>query len=187
MTVAMPSTPASYFHLLRWQGLSGRHKPLIVFTPKSMLRLKAATSSVTDFTSGYFQPVIGEPANFDGSAVRRVVLCAGKVYYDLASQRTAVNANNTAIVRFERLYPIPIDELRAELSRYPADAELVWVQEEPLNMGAWPRMALTLPELLGRPLSVVALPASSAPAPGSAKVHAASHRELIETAIPMEG
>ena len=187
MTVAMPSTPASYFHLLRWQALSGRHKPLIVFTPKSMLRLKAATSAVTDFTSGSFEPLIGEPPEFDGSGVRRVVLCTGKVYYDLADRRSKVNATSTAIVRFERLYPIPHDELRAELSRYPADAELVWVQEEPSNMGAWPRMALRLPELLGRPLSVISLPASSAPAAGSAKVHAASHRELIETAIPAEG
>ena len=187
MTVAMPSTPASYFHLLRWQALSGRHKPLIVFTPKSMLRLKAATSAVTDFTSGSFEPLIGEPPEFDGSGVRRVVLCTGKVYYDLADRQAKVNATSTAIVRFERLYPIPHDELRAELSRYPADAELVWVQEEPSNMGAWPRMALRLPELLGRPLSVISLPASSAPAAGSAKVHAASHRELIETAIPAEG
>jgi 2-oxoglutarate dehydrogenase E1 component len=95
--------------------------------------------------------------------------------------------DSTAIVRMERLYPIPLEELRAELSRYPSDAELVWVQEEPSNQGAWPRMALTLPELLGRPLSVVALPASSAPAPGSAKVHAATHREIVETAIPAEG
>jgi multifunctional 2-oxoglutarate metabolism enzyme len=187
MTVAMPSTPASYFHLLRWQALSGRHKPLIVFTPKSMLRLKAATSEVADFTSGYFQPLIGEPAEFDGAPVRRVVLCTGKVYYDLADRRAKVNATDTAIVRFERLYPLPVDELRAELARYPGDAELVWVQEEPSNMGAWPRMALRLPELLGRLLSVVSMPASSAPAPGSAKVHAASHRELIETAIPAPG
>ncbi len=187
MTVAMPSTPASYFHLLRWQALSGRHKPLIVFTPKSMLRLKAATSAVADFTSGSFQPLIGEPANFDGSGVRRVLLCTGKIYYDLAEHRAAVNAHGTAIVRFERLYPIPVEELRVELSRYPGDAELVWVQEEPSNMGAWPRMALRLPELLGRPLSVISLPASSAPAAGSAKVHAASHRGLIETAIPAEG
>jgi len=186
MTVAMPSTPASYFHLLRWQALSGIHKPLIVFTPKSMLRLKTATSAVADFTTGSFQPLIGEPASFDGSAVRRVLLCTGKVYYDLADRREKLSVNSTAIVRFERLYPTPIEELRAELSRYPADAELVWVQEEPANMGGWPRMALTLPELLGRPLSVVALPASSAPAPGSAKVHAAWHLELIETAIPAE-
>jgi 2-oxoglutarate dehydrogenase E1 component len=187
MTVALPTTPANYFHLLRWQGLSGRHKPLIVFTPKSMLRLKAATSATTDFTSGSFQPLIGEPATFGTSAVRRVVLCTGKIYHDLAGYRATVNAKSTAVVRVERLYPIPHEELRAELSRYPDDVELVWVQEEPSNQGAWPRMALRLPELLGRPLSLISLPASSAPAAGSAKVHNASHRELIEMAIPTEG
>jgi multifunctional 2-oxoglutarate metabolism enzyme len=119
--------------------------------------------------------------------VRRVVLCSGKVYYDLADYRAKTGAYSTAIVRVERLYPIPLDELRAELSRYPADAELVWTQEEPENQGAWPRMALHLPQLLGRQLRLVSLPASSAPAYGSAKVHASTHRELIETAIPAEG
>jgi multifunctional 2-oxoglutarate metabolism enzyme len=184
----LPTTPANYFHLLRWQALSGRHKPLVVFTPKSMLRLKAATSAAADFTSGSFQPLIGEPAAFDTpSRVRRVVLCSGKIYHDLAGYRAEVNAKSTAIVRIERLYPIPHEELRAELSRYPDDVELVWVQEEPSNQGAWPRMALRLPELLGRPLSVISLPASSAPAAGSAKVHNASHRELIQTAVLTEG
>ncbi|HEX4016273.1 MAG TPA: thiamine pyrophosphate-dependent enzyme, partial [Frankiaceae bacterium] len=187
MTVALPTTPANYFHLLRWQALSGRHKPLIVFTPKSILRAKAATSATAEFTSGAFQPMIGEPAGFDASAVRRVVLCSGKFYYDLAEYRAKANANSTAIVRVEQLYPIPHEQLRAELSRYPGDAELVWAQEEPENQGAWPRMALRLPQLLGRPLSAVTLPASSAPAYGSAKVHNSSHRELIETAIPAEG
>jgi multifunctional 2-oxoglutarate metabolism enzyme len=183
MTVALPTTPANYFHLLRWQALSGRHKPLIVFTPKSLLRLKAATSATTDFTGGSFQPLIGEPAGFDVSRVRRIVLCTGKIYYDLAGHRAKSGITDTAVVRVERLYPVPADELRAELSRYPADAEIVWAQEEPENQGAWPRMALRLPELIGRLPELVALPASSAPAFGSAKVHAATHRELIETAI----
>jgi 2-oxoglutarate dehydrogenase E1 component len=105
------------------------------------------------------------------------------VYYDLAERRRAVGTAETAIVRLERLYPVPADELRAELSRYPSDAEIVWAQEEPVNQGAWPWMALKLPELLGRPLRPIASPASSAPAVGSAKVHAATHREVIETAI----
>jgi multifunctional 2-oxoglutarate metabolism enzyme len=187
MTVAAPSTPASYFHLLRWQGLSGRHKPLIVFTPKSMLRLKAAASATAEFTTGSFEPLIGEAAGFDGSAVKRVILCTGKVYWDLAERRRAVDSADAAIVRLERLYPAPVDELRAELSRYPSTAELVWVQEEPANQGAWPWMALKLPEVLGRPLRLVAQPASSAPSVGSAKVHAASHRGVIESAIPAEG
>ncbi len=189
MTVALPTTPANYFHLLRWQALSGRHKPLIVFTPKSLLRLKAATSAAADFTHGSFQPLIGEPAGFDGSRVRRVVLCTGKIYYDLAEHRDKTGATSTAIVRVERLYPIPGRELREELSRYPRDVELVWCQEEPENQGAWPRMALRLPDddLIGRKPRLVSLPASSAPAFGSAKVHAATHRELIEKAIPAEG
>src|SRR6185312_4972878 len=139
MTVALPTTPANYFHLLRWQALSGRHKPLIVFTPKSLLRLKAATSATADFTHGSFQPLIGEPADIDAGKIRRVVLCSGKIYYDLAGHRAKLGATDTAIVRVERLYPIPAQELQAELSRYPADAELVWAQEEPENQGAWPR------------------------------------------------
>ena len=182
MTVAYPTTPANYFHLLRWQALSGRHKPLIVFTPKSMLRLKTATSPTSAFTSGSFQPLIGEPPEFDASRVRRVVLCSGKVYYDLAEQQRATGST-TAIVRVERLYPLPLNELRAELDRYPHAEELVWVQEEPANMGAWPRMALKLPELLGRKLQLVSLPPSSAPAAGSAKKHTETHKGLIEAAF----
>jgi 2-oxoglutarate dehydrogenase E1 component len=182
MTVAQPTTPANYFHLLRWQGLSGRHKPLIVFTPKSMLRLKAATSPVSAFTSGSFQPLIGEPAEFGAAKVRRVVLCSGKIYWDLVAQRQATGSP-TAIVRVERLYPLPLNELKAELARYPQAEDLVWAQEEPANMGAWPRMALKLPELLGRKLQLVSLPPSSAPATGSAKQHAATHKDLIQAAL----
>jgi multifunctional 2-oxoglutarate metabolism enzyme len=183
MTVAIPTTPGNYFHLLRWQGLSDRHKPLIVFTPKSMLRLKAAASPVTDFTTGSFRPLIGS-AGGDDAAVRRVVLCAGKVYYDLAARRQAVKATDTAIVRVERLYPLPVSELCAELARYPNVETVTWVQEEPANMGAWPTMALKLPRVLSREIGVVSLPASSAPAAGSAALHASTHREIIETAIP---
>jgi 2-oxoglutarate dehydrogenase E1 component len=188
MTVAMPTTPGNYFHLLRWQCLSGRHKPLIVFTPKSMLRLKAAASAVTDFTTGSFRALVGSEQDSD-AAVRRVVLCSGKVYYDLAARRRALlansgNATDTAIVRVERLYPLPVSELCAELARYPEAESVTWVQEEPANMGAWPTMALKLPRALNRPVGVISLPASSAPAGGSAKLHATTHREIIETAIP---
>ncbi len=116
-----------------------------------------------------------------------MVLCSGKIYADLAAQRAKAEASATAIVRVEQLYPIPADDLRAELSRYPGDVELVWAQEEPENQGAWPRMALRLPDIIGRLPQLVALPASSAPAFGSAKVHAATHRELVETAVPAKG
>ena len=178
----------NYFHLLRWQGLSGRHKPLIVFTPKSMLRLKAAASPVSEFTAGSFRPLIGSPAGSDGDVsdgdVRRVLLCTGKVYYDLAARQQKVGATDTAIVRVERLYPLPVSELRAELARYPEAESVSWVQEEPANMGAWPTFALKLPLHLGRAVDVVSLPASSAPAAGSAAQHAASHTALLEKAIP---
>jgi 2-oxoglutarate dehydrogenase E1 component len=188
MTVALPTTPGNYFHLLRWQALSGRHKPLIVFTPKSMLRLKAATSPVSEFTSGSFRPLIGAPAGSDGD-IRRVLLCTGKVYYDLAARQKEVNATGTAIVRVERLYPLPVSELCAELARYPQAESVTWVQEEPANMGGWPTMALKLPKVLrgqlgGREVGVVSLPPSSAPAAGSAAAHATTHREILETAIP---
>jgi 2-oxoglutarate dehydrogenase E1 component len=185
MTVAQPSTPANYFHLLRWQALSGRPKPLIVFTPKSMLRLKAATSGVGDFTGGSFRPLIGErPDGPDPAAVRRVLLCSGKLYYDLVAQRRKAGASDTAICRVERLYPLPIDELKATLAGYPGTRELIWVQEEPANMGAWPRVALKLPELLGRPLTRISRSASSAPAAGSASMHAAEGRAILDAAFP---
>jgi multifunctional 2-oxoglutarate metabolism enzyme len=183
MTVATPTTPGNYFHLLRWQGLSGRHKPLIVFTPKSMLRLKAAASAVSEFTSGSFRPLIGSTSGADAD-VRRVLLCAGKVYYDLAARREQAGRTDTAIIRIERLYPLPISELSAELARYPAVESVTWVQEEPANQGAWPTLALKLPRVLSREVGVVSLPASSAPATGSAAQHAATHKELIQTAIP---
>jgi multifunctional 2-oxoglutarate metabolism enzyme len=182
MTVAMPTTPGNYFHLLRWQGMSGRHKPLIVFTPKSMLRLKAATSAVSEFTSGSFRPLISD-SGVDPAAVRRVLVCSGKVYYDLAARRSSAGVTDVAIVRVERLYPAPIAELSAELARYPSAESVTWVQEEPANQGAWPTMALKLPVHLGRPVGVVSLPASSAPATGSAAQHAATHAEIIEAAV----
>jgi 2-oxoglutarate dehydrogenase E1 component len=187
MTVALPSTPASYFHLLRWQALSDRVKPLVVFTPKSLLRLKAAVSKTTEFTSGYFAPVIPDAQQADPAAIRRVLLCSGKIYYDLADRRTEVGATDTALIRVERLYPLPAAETAAELARYPAAAEVVWVQEEPANMGALPFMAVHLPQAIGRPISQVSRPASSAPASGSAKAHAAEQAAVVGGAFARNG
>jgi multifunctional 2-oxoglutarate metabolism enzyme len=184
MTVAMPSTPASYFHLLRWQALSGRIKPLIVFTPKSLLRLKAAVSPAADFTSGSFAPVLPDPSVPDPGSVRRIVLCSGKIYYDLAERRRAAGASDTALLRVERLYPLPAEQIAAELTRYPAGTEVTWVQEEPANMGAWPYVALHLPAVLGRGLTVVSRPASSAPASGSGKAHAAEQAAIVNAVFP---
>jgi 2-oxoglutarate decarboxylase len=192
MTVAMPTTPASYFHLLRWQALSGRIKPLIVFTPKSMLRLKAAASAAADFSTGSFRPVLpdagaGDSAAGDRAAVRRVLLCSGKIYYDLAERRRALGQTGVALIRVERLYPLPGPEIAAELAQYPQDAEVIWVQEEPANMGGWPYMALHMPQATGRRLLVLSRPASSAPASGSAKAHAAEQAAILEAALPQSG
>jgi 2-oxoglutarate dehydrogenase E1 component len=186
MVVALPSTPASYFHLLRWQALSGRVKPLIVFTPKSLLRLKAAVSPASDFTSGSFQPVLADPGA-DPAATRRVVLCSGKIYYDLAERRRVTGATDTALIRVERLYPLPAAELAAEISKYPTSAEVTWVQEEPANMGAWPFMAMHLPDTGGRRVTVVSRPASSAPASGSAKAHAAEQAAIVDAVFGRAG
>jgi len=184
MTVAIPSTPANYFHLLRWQVLSGRRKPLVVFTPKSMLRLKTATSPVADFTRGSFRPVIGDDSNPDPKAIRRILLCSGKIYYDLAEKRAEEGLTDTAIVRVERLYPVPADELAAQLARYPAATDIDWVQEEPANMGAWPTMALAMPGIAGpRQVRPITLPPSSAPAAGSAAMHSAEHRGVVDAAL----
>ncbi|MDP9396075.1 MAG: multifunctional oxoglutarate decarboxylase/oxoglutarate dehydrogenase thiamine pyrophosphate-binding subunit/dihydrolipoyllysine-residue succinyltransferase subunit, partial [Actinomycetota bacterium] len=183
MTVAMPSTPANYFHLLRWQGHNEARRPLIVATPKSMLRLKAASSRVEDFTTGGFQPVIPDSQIGDSSSVDRVLLCTGKFYYDLLAERTKRKDASTPIIRMEALYPIAGDSLRSALEPYP-DAELVWVQEEPANQGAWPFMALNLPaELGGRSLRAVSRPASASPAAGSHKVHEAEQRALVAEAF----
>ncbi|HXW45031.1 MAG TPA: multifunctional oxoglutarate decarboxylase/oxoglutarate dehydrogenase thiamine pyrophosphate-binding subunit/dihydrolipoyllysine-residue succinyltransferase subunit [Streptosporangiaceae bacterium] len=187
MVVAIPSTPASYFHLLRYQALSGRIKPLIVFTPKSLLRLKAAVSSKADFTGGSFAPVIADQAAPDPASVRRILFCSGKIYYDLAERRRAAGLADTALLRVEQLYPLPAAEISAELAAYPQDAQLVWVQEEPANMGAWPFMALHLPEVAGRVVRLVSRPASSAPASGSAKAHAAEQAAIVTAALPQAG
>ena len=159
----------------------------IVFTPKSMLRLKAAASAMSDFTTGSFAPVLPDPGGIDPAGVRRVVLCSGKIYYDLAARRRQSGQTDTALVRVERLYPRPTQEIAAELSKYPASAEVVWVQEEPANMGSWPYMALHLPTELGRRIAVVSRPASSAPASGKAKKHAAEQAAILDAVFGQNG
>ncbi|MCP9974971.1 multifunctional oxoglutarate decarboxylase/oxoglutarate dehydrogenase thiamine pyrophosphate-binding subunit/dihydrolipoyllysine-residue succinyltransferase subunit [Streptomyces somaliensis] len=188
MTVAMPTLPSNYFHLLRWQVHNPHHKPLVVFTPKSMLRLKAAASSVEEFTSGSFRPVIGD-ASVDPSAVRKVVFCTGKVYYDLDAERQKRGVSDTAIIRLERLYPLPGAQLQAEIAKYPNAEKYIWAQEEPANQGAWPFIALNLIDHLdlavgadipqGERLRRISRPHSSSPAVGSAKRHQAEQAQLV--------
>ncbi|MGH8868913.1 MAG: multifunctional oxoglutarate decarboxylase/oxoglutarate dehydrogenase thiamine pyrophosphate-binding subunit/dihydrolipoyllysine-residue succinyltransferase subunit [Actinomycetes bacterium] len=183
MTVAVPTTPANYCHLLRWQVHSPFRRPLIVFTPKSMLRHKAARSEVEDFTTGGFRPVLPD-TTVDPSSVRRVLLCSGKVYYDLVAAREAREAWDTAIVRVERLYPLPVDDLQGVLAQYDGVEDLRWVQEEPANMGPWPFVALNLPEHLGgRRLVRVSRRLSSSPAVGSGSLHEAEQKALVEQAF----
>jgi len=183
MTVAQPTTPANYFHLLRWQVLSNRRKPLIVFTPKSLLRLKAAASAAADFTSGSFQPVFGDSA-VDPSAVRKVVISSGRIYYDLLSARTKAGRNDVALVRLERIYPFPENPLKAELARYGSDIEVIWAQDEPVNMGPWPYLALKTterPDLLGgHTLRRVSRTPNSSPATGSHSKHDSELADLID-------
>jgi 2-oxoglutarate dehydrogenase E1 component len=181
LTVAMPSTPASYFHLLRRQAFARPRRPLIVFTPKSMLRLKAAASALEDLTSGTFEPVLPDPHVTDPSQVDRVLLCSGKIYYDLVAARDKIGETHTAIVRVEQLAPLPHDQIVAAVGEFP-DAELLWVQEEPANQGAWPFIALNLPEHLnGRPLARASRKASASPAVGSVSVHEAQQKEIVAT------
>ncbi|HXR44056.1 MAG TPA: multifunctional oxoglutarate decarboxylase/oxoglutarate dehydrogenase thiamine pyrophosphate-binding subunit/dihydrolipoyllysine-residue succinyltransferase subunit, partial [Pseudolysinimonas sp.] len=184
MTIARPSTPASYFHLLRRQAYARPRRPLIVFTPKSMLRLKGATSDVSAFTSGKFEPVIDDARITDPAAVRKVLLHAGKIHYDLLAELDkSDNAGAIALVRLEQLYPAPVAELNAVLRRYP-NAELVWVQDEAENQGAWPYMEFEVVKYLeGRTFSVVSRRASAATASGSSKRSAAQQTELLTKAL----
>jgi len=184
MTVAVPSTPANYFHLLRRHVLSGLHRPMVVFTPKSLLRNKAAVSSVADFTGSKFQSVIPDDT-IEPSAVRTVVLTSGKLYYELDAHRRAHTITHTALLRLEQLYPVPRRRLDLILQTYPTATEVRWVQEEPANQGAWPFLALALPEMVPRlaGISRVSRRAMAAPSAGSSRVHEVEQQAIIAAAF----
>ncbi|MER7458583.1 multifunctional oxoglutarate decarboxylase/oxoglutarate dehydrogenase thiamine pyrophosphate-binding subunit/dihydrolipoyllysine-residue succinyltransferase subunit [Micromonospora sp. NPDC126480] len=185
MRVAIPTTPANYFHLLRRQALSPKRKPLVVFTPKSLLRHRLCISQVEDFTTGTFQPVLPDGGAPAPEQVKRVLLCSGKVYYDLFQARQERGVTDTAIIRVEQLYPIPVEEIRAALAAYPNAEDFAWVQEEPANQGAWSFVALNMLEHLdGVRLRRISRPAAAAPAVGSAKMHDVEQSALIEAALP---
>lgn len=190
MTVAQPSTPANYFHLLRRHSLDGIHRPLVVFTPKSMLRNKAAVSDVKDFTESKFHSVLEEPTyevgDGDRSQVRRILMCSGKLYYDLVARKAKDKRDDIAIIRIEQLYPLPPRRLRKTLELYPNVEQYFWVQEEPANQGAWPTFGLALPEFLPDLLTGIkriSRRAMSAPSSGSSKVHAVEHQEILDEAF----
>ena len=190
MTIAVPSTPANYFHLLRRHALDGIHRPLIVFTPKSMLRNKAAVSDIRDFTEQKFRSVMEEPTYTDGDGdrgkVRRILLTSGKIYYELVARKAKDNREDVAIVRIEQLAPLPRRRLNETLDGYPNAEQFFWVQEEPANQGAWPTFGLTMPELLPDKLTGlkrISRRAMSAPSSGSSKVHAVEQQEIIDEAF----
>jgi 2-oxoglutarate dehydrogenase E1 component len=196
MQVANCTTPAQYFHLLRRQMYGGNdrrgiRKPLIIFTPKFLLRYPKAASRLEDLTSGAFQEVIGD-AQFIGSQVRRILLCSGKVYYDLVNKREELGRSDVAIIRLEQLYPFPLQRLTDILRRYSDAAELFWVQEEPENMGAWYFVEEQMQSIiwsagnggpLRRQLRYVGRPTAASPAPGAHKVHHDQQEALVNEAF----
>ncbi|MFA7292250.1 MAG: 2-oxoglutarate dehydrogenase E1 component [Rhodocyclaceae bacterium] len=187
MEVCQPTTPSQIFHLLRRQGVRNQRKPLIVFSPKSLLRHKDAISSLDDLAKGCFQEVIGEVDKLDAKKVTRLIVCSGKVYYDLVAARREQKANHIAIARLEQLYPFPDEALKAELAKYPKATEVVWVQDEPRNQGAWywlaSRAHLVRSLSAKHHLLLVSRPASASPAVGYAAKHALQQKTLIASAL----
>ncbi len=185
LAVCYPTTPAQYFHLLRRQVRPGMERPLVVMTPKSLLRLPAASSTIDELASGGFRPVIDDAEIADPAAVKKVVLCSGKVYYDLADARKKTSEARVAIVRVEQFYPFPLTSIREILARYENARELVWAQEEPQNMGGWTFMQERLENLLPsceRP-RYVGRSASASPATGSYSIHQHEQAQLVAEAL----
>jgi len=182
--VCVPSTPVQFFHLLRRQVHRPWRKPLIVMTPKSLLRMPEATSELSEFTSGRFQRIIPDPSGKTGG-IERILLCSGKMYYDLDAERRETERDDVAIVRVEQLYPLHPSDINEALEPYETDTPVLWVQEEPENMGAWRRMKGKFGErLLGRfPFTVACRPASASPATGSAHSHRNEQRQILSTAF----
>ena len=185
MQVCVPSTPAQMFHLMRRQIVRNCRKPLIVITPKSLLRHKECTSSLDELCSGYYNRALPEVDNISPEKVKHIILCSGKVYYELLIERRAKKRNDIAIIRVEQLYPFPGPELNKLLKDYTETSDIVWVQEEPKNQGAWDFVKPRIPAMLDKEwdLYYVGRESSSAPAVGSAKLHAAQQRDLIDRAI----
>ena len=182
MTIARPSTPASYFHLLRRQAYARPRRPLVVFTPKAMLRLRGATSNVSDFTSGKFQPVLDDPKVTNPGGITKVLVVAGKIYYDVQSEIEKKGITNVALVRLEQFYPFPAAELRSIAKRYQ-QAQFVWVQDEPENQGAWPFVMMEGPQAGLPPMTVVSRPRSASPATGSSKRSQAEAQLILDNAL----
>ncbi len=188
LQVCYPSTPAQYFHLLRRQVRQEIVRPLIVMTPKSLLRLPAANSSIEDLMNGGFQPVINDAKVSDKEKVKRIVLCSGKVFYDLDIGRTDVYDNRVAIVRVEQFYPFPAEKLKEVFAEYKNATQIFWTQEEPQNMGGWmfvePRLREILPANVN--LKYVGRSASASPATGSYAIHNLEQEKLVNDSLIKE-
>ena len=184
MQVVVPSTPAQMFHLLRRQMLRPARKPLVVLTPKSLLRHKLSVSTLADFANGRFQSVI-EDLEVPAEEVTRVVFCSGKVYFDLAEYRRSENVKGAAIVRIEELYPFPIEDYARILGRYKNAKEIVWCQEEPQNQGAWYQIRHRLQEPLStqQQLFYAGRPGAAAPASGIHALHVRQQQALVAAAL----
>ena len=189
MQVITPTTPAQIFHALRRQAIRPIRKPLIVMSPKSLLRHKLATSNLEELANGKFETVLPEIDTQDTSKVTRLVLCGGKVYYDLLEQRREQNLDNVAIIRIEQLYPLPEKRLIAEIEKYDNLEQIVWAQEEPLNQGAWYYLAPHLFRIVvphptrAKIVDPVARPASAAPATGLPQIHAKQQQQIVNDAL----
>ncbi len=185
MQVANPTTPAQFFHIMRRQMKRNFRKPLVIMSPKSLLRHPKVVSSLADLSEGGFQDVLDDPKIEDPSAVRRIILCSGKVYYDLDARREKLgNFGDTAILRLEELYPLYTEYIESVLSRYPDDCEMIWCQEEPKNMGAWTYISDALEEKMNIRLRYVGRAPSAAPAVGSTRLHERELRDMLEKALP---
>ncbi|MCA3175090.1 MAG: 2-oxoglutarate dehydrogenase E1 component, partial [Burkholderiales bacterium] len=184
--VCQPTTPAQIFHLLRRQMIRLFRKPLIILTPKSLLRHKEAVSSLNELAKGSFETIIGETDNsIDANKVKRVIACSGKVYYDLIAARRERKSDDVAIIRVEQLYPFPHKAFASELKKYPNVNEVVWCQDEPQNQGYWFQIQHNLLENMsdGQKLGYAGRPASASPAVGYYAKHNEQQKALLDAAF----
>jgi 2-oxoglutarate dehydrogenase E1 component len=185
MFVCVPTTPAQFFHLLRRQMLWPRRKPLVIMTPKSLLRHRISVGTLEELTQGRFRAVLGELEPLEDAAVKEIIFCSGKVYYDLLERRQTLQRRDSAIIRIEQLYPFPEADLRQELQRYPRASRFIWCQEEPQNKGAWYQIQHRIHRILpkGMLLEYVGRPTAAAAAVGSYHLHIKQLNEFLDQAL----
>ena len=184
--VCMPSTPSQIFHLMRRQALRKMRRPLVVITPKSLLRLPEASSTLNEFTDGKFHCVIDD--DLDKTKIKRLVLCSGKIFYDIKKERDARGIEDIALLRLEQLYPFPYHEVRDMLKEYSHVSEFIWCQEEPKNQGAWFSQRHRLERVLelsgiNHNFELISRPPASAPAVGLMKLHLQQQKELVDNVL----